>query len=113
MKMIPIVFDDRQEKREETEGEREIREFLVVRQVAEPGGRIVRHQQVLAIGIQSKILFLRPRGRAPQTSKDLIGLCLRAASIFTSLRTSNSPPVPPISTKPFILSRETSPPSTC
>ncbi|KZC13141.1 hypothetical protein WN55_05373 [Dufourea novaeangliae] len=60
----------------ESEGERNLAVSAVVHQVAGPGGRIVRHQQVLAIGIQSKILFLRPRGPAPQTLKDLMGLCL-------------------------------------
>lgn len=61
-------------RKRDREGKRNSAETVaVVRQVTVPGGGIVRHQQVLAIGIQSKILFLRPRGCAPLTPKDFAG----------------------------------------
>lgn len=74
---------------------------------AGPGDRIVRYQQVLAMGIQSKIFFLRSRSSELRTWKDFISLSRTSQNIFSSsghlflLSFSRKPFIP--STKIFLL----------
>lgn len=72
----------REEKREEKFGKKSRLE-CVCQVAAGPGDGIVRYQQVLAIGIQSKIFFLRSRSWELRTWKDFISLSRTSQSIFS------------------------------
>lgn len=91
MKMILIfqettVYDQPEEtrKREEKREEKFGRLDCVCQVAAGPGDRIVRYQQVLAMGIQSKIFFLRSRSSELRTWKDFISLSRTSQNIFSS-----------------------------